>query len=130
MNTTSDPIYSVFTELMENDFLHTKTDNMTTVGWRAQEYNMSSKDSRGPFGKEFAVQNIETNPLKNTDSWAGESDHGGDAGLQLWVRGDHSRGFVSGSEMASVREDALYGSFRVGMKLSGSNGTCGAFFWV
>jgi hypothetical protein len=115
---------------MESDFLHTKTDNMTAVGWRPQEYNMSAKAARGPFGKQFVVENVETNPLKDSDSWSGESDHGGDAGLQLWVRGDHAHGFVSGSEMASVRDDALYGSYRVGMKLSGSNGTCGAFFYV
>lgn len=130
VNTTSDPAYAVFTDLLESDFLHTKTDNITMAGWKAQEYNMSAKASRGPFGKKFVVGNVETNPLTDPDSWSGESDHGGDAGLQLWVRGDHSQSFVSGSEMASVRDDTLYGSFRVGMKLSGSNGTCGAFFWV
>lgn len=46
------------------------------------------------------------------------------------MRGDHSHGFVSGAEMTSTRNDSLYGSFRVGMKLSAASGTCGAFFWV
>lgn len=73
---------------------------------------------------------MELNPLKEASAWSGESDKGGDAGLKLWVRGDHSGGFVSGAEMASVRDDALYGSFRVGMKLAAESGTCGAFFWV
>jgi hypothetical protein len=130
INLTSDPRYAVFTDLMENDFLHTKTDNTTEAGWRVQEYNVSAEDARGPYGKHFMVKNIETNPLKDTSGWSGDSDHGGDAGLQLWVRGDHSQGYVSGAEIASVRDDALYGSFRVGMKLASQSGTCGAFFWV
>jgi beta-glucanase (GH16 family) len=36
---------------------------------------------------------------------------------------------VSGAEVVSVRDDALLGSFRVGMKMSNSSGTCGAFFF-
>jgi hypothetical protein len=70
------------------------------------------------------------NPLKDPRAWSGGGEKEGDAGLQLWVRGDHSHGFIAGAELASVRHDALYGSFRVGMKLAGQNGTCGAFFWV
>jgi hypothetical protein len=91
---------------------------------------VSSPESRGPFGKQFVVENIETNALKDGKAWTGESDHGGDAGLQLWVRGDHSNGYVSGSELVSVREDCRYGSYRIGMKLAGAKGTCGAFFYV
>jgi hypothetical protein len=130
VNATGDAEYAVFTDMIENDFLHTGTDNLTENGWRPQEYNVSKANSRGPYGKQFVVENIETNPLKDKYSWAGDSDHGGEAGLQLWVRGDHLDGYVSGSEMASVRNDILLGSFRVAMKLSNSSGTCGAFFWV
>jgi hypothetical protein len=115
---------------MENDFLHTAGDNLTEFGWAPQEYNVSAKEARGPFGKEFWVENAVLNPLKDTGAWSGEGENGGDGGLQLWVRGDHSHGFVNGAELASVRHDALYGSFRVGMKLAAQNGTCGAFFWV
>lgn len=115
---------------MENDFLHSAGDNVTEFGWRPQEYNVSAEDARGPYGKEFFVSNVELNPLKDAQAWSGDSEKGGDAGLQLWVRGDHSHGYVSGAEMTTVRDDALYGSFRVGMKLSAQNGTCGAFFWV
>ena len=115
---------------MENDFVHTAGENLTEFGWAPQEYNVSAKEARGPYGKEFWVDNAVLNPLKDKSAWSGEGKNGGDAGLQLWVRGDHSHGFVSGAELASVRHDALYGSFRVGMKLSPQNGTCGAFFWV
>jgi hypothetical protein len=130
VNKTSDSDSAVFTDLLENDFLHIDADNITEYGWRPQEYKVDSKASRGPFGKEFLVKNVETNPLKDDSKWSGEAEHGGDAGLELWIRGDHSHGYVSGSELVSVRDDCQYGSFRVGMKLSGENGTCGAFFYV
>ncbi|KAF2111485.1 concanavalin A-like lectin/glucanase domain-containing protein [Lophiotrema nucula] len=129
VNKTSDSNYAIYTDLMENDFLHTATDNMTEVGWAPQEYNMTAEQARGPYGKEFHVENIDTNPLKNNWDWAGGSTEGGEAGLRLWVRGDHSHGYVSGAEMATVRNDSFYGSFRVGMKLASTTGTCGAFFW-
>jgi hypothetical protein len=129
VNSTSDPSYAVFTELVENDFLHTKTDDFSTVGWRPQEYNVSSKEARGPFGKSMELRNILSNPLKDDKAWAGDAEHGGDAGLELWVRGDHANGLVSGAEIVSMRNDSLLGSFRVGMKLSNSSGTCGAFFF-
>jgi len=128
VNSTSDSNYAVFTELMENDFLHTSTDDLKEVGWQPQEYNVTSTNARGPFGKSMELTNIVTNPFKK--GWSGEADHGGDAGLELWVRGDHQDGLVSGAELVTMRNDSLLGSFRVGMKLSNSSGTCGAFFFV
>ena len=115
---------------MENDFLHTGGDNATKYGWQPQEYNVSAKDARGPYGKDFDIANVELNPLKDPHAWTGDSKNGGDAGLRLWVRGDHSSPLVGCAEVATVRDDTLYGSYRVGMKLSSQNGTCGAFFWV
>jgi len=103
---------------------------VTEFGWQPQEYNVSAKDARGPYGKDFNLANVNLNPLKKASDWSGDSQHGGDAGLQLWVRGDHSHTLVGSAEVASVRNDSLYGSFRVGMKMSAQNGTCGAFFWV
>ncbi|XP_014553161.1 glycoside hydrolase family 16 protein [Bipolaris victoriae FI3] len=129
VNSTSDSSYAVFTELLENDFLHTKTDDFSTVGWRPQQYNMTAQMARGPFGKAMEVGNVLSNPLKDDKAWAGDAEHGGDAGLELWVRGNHADGFVSGAEIVSIRNDSLLGSFRVGMKLSNSSGTCGAFFF-
>lgn len=128
VNKTSDAQFGLFTELQENDFLHSKGDNVTKFGWRPQEFNVSKGDATNPYGKDFEIQNLELNPLKDTKSWSGESENGGDAGLRLWVRGDHSHGYVSSAELASVRNDVLYGSIRVGMKL-GQSGTCGAFFF-
>jgi beta-glucanase (GH16 family) len=117
---------------MENDFLHMNTKNITDYGWRPQVYNVSvpADNHRIAYGKEFSMANIIPNPLKDSKKWSGDADHGGDAGLELWVRGDHSHGYVNGSEVVSVRDDILHGSFRVGMKLSNSSGTCGAFFFV
>ena len=83
-----------------------------------------------PFGKDAQVGNVNTNPLKDVNSWTGAAENGGDAGLQLWVRGDHSQGYVHGAEVVSVRDDAVYGSYRVGMKMAATSGTCGSFFWV
>ena len=131
LNKTSDPSHAVFTELLENDFLHTSSAalDLTQHGWQPQVYNVDKKDARGPFGKDFQLDNIVTNPLKSS-GWSGQAEHGGDAGLELWVRGSHRNGLVSGAEVVTVRDDALLGSFRVGMKLSNSSGTCGAFFFV
>jgi beta-glucanase (GH16 family) len=102
---------------------------MKQHGWQPQVYDVNSKAARGPFGKNFALDNIVTNPLKSSSAWSGDAEHGGDAGLELWVRANHVDGLVSGSEIVSARTDALLGSFRVGMKLSNSSGTCGAFFF-
>jgi hypothetical protein len=130
LNKTSDADHAVFTELLENDFLHTTTDDFRTVGWQPQVYNVTAKNARGPFGKDMELRNIVSNPLRDRNAWAGDAEHGGDAGLELWVRGDHADGYVSGAELITKRTDALLGSFRVGMKLSNSSGTCGAFFYV
>ncbi|KAF2439790.1 glycoside hydrolase family 16 protein [Karstenula rhodostoma CBS 690.94] len=129
INGTNSAAVEVFTDLMENDFLHTSGDNVTAFGWQPQVYNVSAKDARGSYGKSFSIANVELNPLKNAQAWSGDSINGGDAGLKLWVRGDHSQGYVGGAEVATVRNDTLYGSYRVGMKLSAETGTCGAFFW-
>lgn len=129
LNKTSDESYAVFTELQENDFLHTSTKTLTDYGWKPQVYNVTSKNARGPFGKNMELRNVITNPLKDSNSWSGDAEHGGDAGLELWVRGDHQDGLVDGAEIQSRRDDALLGTFRVGMKMSNSSGTCGAFFY-
>jgi beta-glucanase (GH16 family) len=127
VNKTTDAQFGLYTEILENDFLHTQ--NMKDEGWVPQAYNLSRKESRGPYGKVISLANIIPNPLKDDDEWSGEAENGGDAGLQLWVRGDTSHGSISGAEMATVRNDTMYGSYRVAMKLAGVEGTCGAFFW-
>lgn len=122
----------LYTDLLESDFLHLP--NITTdTDWEPQKYNISADIARGPFGKNATLQNVVSNPLKSKDKnvWTGESLLGGDAGLQLIVRGGvPSDGLIPMAEMTTERNDLYYGSFRAGMKLTGTNGTCGAFFWV
>jgi len=91
---------------------------------------VNAADAHGKFGKRTKVGNVDTNPLKDKFSWSGETENGGDPGLRITVRGDHSDGYVSGGEVVSLRDDIWYGSFRVGMKLTGVQGTVGSMFWV
>lgn len=65
--------------------------------------------------------------------WFGQGISGGDPGLQLWVRSsliqDSGEQLVPCAEIISERDDILYGSFRIAMKTTGVNGTCGAFYF-
>ncbi|KAF2762856.1 concanavalin A-like lectin/glucanase [Pseudovirgaria hyperparasitica] len=128
VNSTTDEKHAVFTDLHETDFLHI-SDLNTPTGWRPQDYKVSPRDARGPYGKSFSIANVIPNPMKNNYDWAGESARGGDAGLQLWVRSKVQTVNVGSAELAGDRQDMLYGSFRVAMKMSRYSGTCGAFFW-
>ena len=122
----------LYTDLLESDFLH--LDNITLdTDWEPQKYNISADLARGPFGKNASLDNVVSNPLKSKDKtlFTGDSILGGDAGLQLIVRGGvPSDGLIPMAELTTERSDLYYGSFRAGMKLTGTNGTCGAFFWV
>jgi hypothetical protein len=121
VNSTSDPQHQVFTDYLETDFTRNTVD-----GWRPQEYNVSSKEARGPYGKQAMPGNV----VPSTQ------------GLQLWAKpaiqaewtlpnGTVMRDMVIPmSEVDTERIDMLYGSFRIRAKLSGVSGTCGAFFWV
>ncbi|PNS19322.1 Beta-glucanase [Sphaceloma murrayae] len=135
-----------FTEVLETDFLHvyalpnyttSNAERIAAFGWQAQAYSVSPTDARGPYGKSAEVENVLPNPLPSEWDWAGQGVNGGDPGLQLWVRGkdsllrtesDASQSVRTG-EIAVLRSDMLYGSFRVGMKMSSDSGTCAAFFW-
>ncbi|GAM90640.1 hypothetical protein ANO11243_086850 [Dothideomycetidae sp. 11243] len=133
-----------FTEILETDFLHVYTlptdatsdeTRIDVFGWQAQVYNVSPADARGPYGKTAEIENVLVNPLKTVFDWGGEGTAGGDPGLQMWVRGKNNllnagqTQFIRSSEMAVVRQDMLYGSYRVGMKMPDVAGTCTAFFW-
>lgn len=122
----------LYTDLLESDFLH-ETNITTDTDWEPQKYNISAILARGPYGKNASLSNVVSNPLKSTDKtvWTGESKLGGDAGLQLIVRGGvPGNGMIPMAELTTERNDLYYGSFRAGMKLTGTKGTCGAFFWV
>lgn len=112
----------LYTDLMVTDFLHSAT---IPAGWQPQDYIVPQTESRGPYGKVASRENIVTNPLTRS----GARD--GDAGLQMIVRGGTPRdGFIPMAELATVRGDFLYGSFRAGMKHTGVPGTCSTIFWV
>lgn len=102
------------------------------TGWRAQVYNVSAEDARGPFGKSARLENVVLNPMVSLYDWGGvDGVHGDDPGLQMWVRSQLVDGQkVSISELASDRDDMEYGSFRIGMKSANVSGTCAAFFFV
>lgn len=121
---------TLYTDLLETDFLHLA--NITSdADWQPQDYTVTPELARGPYGKNASVTNVVANPLKSQYDWAGDGVHGGDAGLQLFVRGGVPQdGLIPIAEVATARTDMLYGSFRAGMKATGTPGTCGAFFWV
>ncbi|KAF1345913.1 concanavalin A-like lectin/glucanase domain-containing protein, partial [Delphinella strobiligena] len=151
LNSTTDQnsSYSLFTDLLETDFLHLYTlpDSIGVpvskqIGWAPQAYNVSPVAARGPYGKSAEVGNVVLNPLNETYDWGGvEGRNGGDPGLQIWVRGVHNTSdwSIPGSdaegqmvrigEIDSLRQDVRYGSFRIGMKMATVEGTCAAFFW-
>lgn len=121
---------TLYTDLIETDFLHLA--NITDdTDWQPQNYTVTPELARGPYGKNASVSNVVANPLKSQYDWAGDGINGGDAGLQLFVRGGVPQdGLIPMAEVATARIDMLYGSFRAGMKATGTPGTCGAFFWV
>lgn len=136
-DTAKDRRSALFTTLWETDFLHLSSVN-PAVGWQPQAYNVSAEDARGPFGKIARVENVIPNPLKDPGSWNGAAVNGGDPGLQLWVRSELVKSgsgitadrLIPAAEIDSMRTDLMYGSFRAGIKYTGVNGTCGAWFWV
>lgn len=114
VNKTSDDVYTVFTDMIETDFLHTydfENNTAHSIGWMPQTYNQS--DSSGPFGMAKMADNVVTNPLMSIWDWGGEGLDGGDPGLQLWVKTDTLRGdglwYVPTAEIVSERDDILYG---------------------
>jgi hypothetical protein len=108
VNSTDAPQHQVFTEFVETDFTQS-----ILGGWIPQSYSVPRAMARGPYGKIASIKNVV--PSKQ--------------GLQLWVKraaGDS----IPMAEVSTQRLDILYGSFRVKAKMTGVNGTCGAFFWV
>jgi hypothetical protein len=132
VNSTSFPQHEVFTDLIESDFL-TIQDIAVDTDWKIQRYWTPYDPSSGYYGENFTAANVVSNPLKYNYSLEHptESQLGGSAGLQLWVRSElQSNGLVPCGQVKSARDDIQYGSFRTAMKLTPVNGTCSAFFSV
>ena len=130
-NTTHPSSPVVFNTILTTDFLHLKSIT-NNPDWIPQAYTVSPALARGPYGKNASVGNVITNPLASKWDWAGPGAGGGDAGLKLLVRSGAGvvGGLIGMAELASARTDVLYGSFRAGMKVTPTNGTCGAVFFV
>lgn len=120
----------VFSDLIESDFLHITNVSLDT-DWRRQNYSVTAVAGRGPYGMNFNIANVASNPIPDMNNWTGPGIFGGDPGLQLSVGGGvPSNGYVSVAEIDSSREDLLWGTYRAAMKLTLTPGTCAAFFWV
>ncbi|KAB8296145.1 hypothetical protein EYC80_008934 [Monilinia laxa] len=119
----------IFTDLIESDFLHISNITLDT-DWRRQQFNVSAAAGRGPYGMDYNIEQVVSNPILDEHSWSGNGEFGADPGVQLTVGGgDPTSGFVQTAEMDSAREDLLWGTYRAAMKLTSTPGTCSAFFW-
>jgi hypothetical protein len=121
---------SLFTDLIETDFLHL-SNVFKDTDWRPQEFNVTAEAGRGPYGMNYSLANVVSNPITDATDWSGPGTLGGDPGLQLVVNGGvPSNGYVQIAEIDSARVDLRYGSYRAAMKLTLTPGTCSSFFWV
>lgn len=102
--------------------LETKFSTLDDIGqsheWVRQEFNVTAQAGRGRFGKTFSPNNVESQ-IK-----------GDSKGLQLRVSSQLESGSVPVAEIDSATVDLFWGSYRAGMKLTKTSGTCAAFFWV
>lgn len=118
----------VLTDILESDFTTLKNIKKDK-DWAVQEWKIGSDSSRGPYGRSTDPNNVISNPGKDL-SKSSEGINGGLPGLELVVKtpqeGDE---YISVGEVDSRRSDMLWGSYRAGIKMTGINGTCGAFFW-
>lgn len=115
----------IFTDIIESDFKESK-DISRNSDWMRQQFNVSAKAGRGEYGKAFIPSNIGIFAPPSS----GNGQRPEQSGLKLRVGSDIANGAVSGAEMDTTRQDIYHGSFRTGMKLTRTNGTCAAFFWV
>ncbi|KAI4160929.1 MAG: hypothetical protein L6R39_000135, partial [Caloplaca ligustica] len=116
----------VYTDVLESDFLHLKDIN-AQQDWIRQVWDIPAVGT-APWGRNMTLENVITNPLPGKIGSQGVN--GGDPGLELRVSAGEPRGgAVRSGEVATARRDMKYGSFRAGIKYTGQNGTCGAFFF-
>ncbi|KAM0349301.1 hypothetical protein ACHAPU_003710 [Fusarium lateritium] len=113
----------VFMDRLETDFsqLHNISQSRD---WVAQQFTVSAKDGRGDYSKAFMPANV------NIHGKGPQDQPGYGAGLQLRVSSTIGKDDeIPASEVDTARLDLHWGSFRAGIKLTGTKGTCAAFFW-
>lgn len=112
------PERHVFTELTESNFPRLGDNVRRNTDWAPQVFNVSAERGRGTYGEMFSARNVDM---------LAEGDGGG---LRLTVGSELVKGMVPTAEVATRREDMMWGTFRASMRLTGAEGTCAAFFWV
>ncbi|KAG9242154.1 glycoside hydrolase family 16 protein [Calycina marina] len=129
VNGSVDTLSYVFTDVIEADFLHIRNISLDT-DWRRQNFSFTPEQGRGPYGMNYTIDNVVSNPIDKPTDWSGPGVFGPNAGVQLSVSpGIPSDGYIKGAELNSAREDLLWGTYRAGLKLTRVSGTCSAFFW-
>ncbi|KAK6543095.1 hypothetical protein TWF694_007018 [Orbilia ellipsospora] len=131
VNSTSDPEYAVFTDLLESDF--TKIKNFQDdFDWRPQVWQLNPVAALGPYGRATRLETIVPNPAINlivNDTGI----YGGQAGLNLFVPHNYTlidgQQYLLGAELDSTRNDMFYGTFRIGYRTTKFPGTCFGFYW-
>ncbi|KAL2137349.1 hypothetical protein VTI74DRAFT_3289 [Chaetomium olivicolor] len=127
-NTTDPQQDALFTDLLESDFTHPHTVDLSQdKDWARQAFNLTSKRARGDYGEMFAVENVEYQPGGGGAHQDGKRPT--TEGLKLLVRDQLVDGMVPVAEIDTRRLDIFYGTFRASMKVSSVPGTCAAFFW-
>ncbi|KAJ5046724.1 uncharacterized protein L3040_003956 [Drepanopeziza brunnea f. sp. 'multigermtubi'] len=125
----TDAIPFVWTDLLETDFFHLDSIARDT-DWDVQNYSVTAQAARGPLGMRFLLDDVTVNRISDNYNYSGPGEDGGDPGLHMAVQASVTTdGFTQSSQLNSVREDMLWGSYRALLKLPSVSGTCSAFFW-
>ncbi|KAF4966791.1 hypothetical protein FSARC_5578 [Fusarium sarcochroum] len=112
----------VFADRLETNF--SQLDNISQWDdWQPQLFKVSAESGRGDYSQAFVPANVITGGT--------ESQHSDPEGnLELLVGNAVNKdGAITASEIDTSRRDFHWGSFRAGMKLTSTKGTCAAFFW-
>jgi hypothetical protein len=114
----------VFMDRLETNFSQLQS-IAQSHDWVAQEFTVSAEDGRGNYSKAFEPSNV---VIQATQP---QGEPGRDPGVELHVSSVISKdNAIPASEIDTTRLDLHWGSFRAGMKLTDTRGTCAAFFWV
>ena len=114
----------VFMDRLETNFSQLQS-IAQSHNWVAQEFTVSAEDGRGNYSKAFESSNVVIRAAQPRD------EPGRDPGVELHVSSVISKNnAIPASEIDTTRLDLHWGSFRAGMKLTDTGGTCAAFFWV
>jgi hypothetical protein len=120
---------ALYTEVLETDFSLTKDVSLDT-DWVVQEWKVDAGPSHGPYGRETKRANVIPNPSGNDQTKPQIGTNGSPAGIELFVRKLQGNSqYVGVAEIDSARTDMFYGSFRAGINVPKTKGTCAAFFW-